>query len=554
MGYLEGFLVTFRQIGKPVTTPYSGAGDYAATARTEEPQARAAPRPPRAQPLRGRHGEVHRLRAVRRRVPGPLHLRARCRQPARRPGVARASATASSTRSTTCAASTATSASRPARPRRSPSRSCSSSPSPTGATRSTPRPSCWSTTTACRSSCRGRTGATGDDEHTSAWMRATAPAGDADFEGTVGVVGRARLRRPRRRGRPQPERRTPPAAEPDPQLSEDEPRRPRPTATVTGRPPLIDTLVFVVARPWSLGGRARRRAAQQPGARRARAWCCTLFGVAVLFVAQEANFLAAVQVIVYAGAIVVLFLFVIMLLGVDRSEDLRGRAARRASAPRRRRRRRRRARPWRCGADRCRRRRSAITGETAVGGALVRRPSPTSTSWPASLFTDLPLRLRGHVGAAGHRGRRRGGAGPASAGPTVASRESLSGSRRVDAGTALRRPAQPGGMRPDARGARHRPTWYLVLAAVLFAIGAVGLLVRRNPLVMFMCVELMLNAVNLTFVTFCRGARRRRRPDRRVLRARGGRRRGRGRPRDHRGRPAPQGRTPPPTTSALLKG
>lgn len=49
----------------------------------------------------------------------------------------------------------------------------------------------------------------------------------------------------------------------------------------------------------------------------------TLFGVAVLFVAQEAHFLAAVQVIVYAGAIVVLFLFVIMLLGVDRTENLR---------------------------------------------------------------------------------------------------------------------------------------------------------------------------------------------------------------------------------------
>jgi len=43
-------------------------------------------------------------------------------------------------------------------------------------------------------------------------------------------------------------------------------------------------------------------------------------------------------------------------------------------------------------------------------------------------------------------------------------------------------------------------TWYLVLSALLFSIGAVGLLVRRNPLVMFMCVELMLNAVNLTFV------------------------------------------------------
>jgi NADH-quinone oxidoreductase subunit J len=48
----------------------------------------------------------------------------------------------------------------------------------------------------------------------------------------------------------------------------------------------------------------------------------TLFGVAVLFVAQHAHFLAAVQVIVYAGAIVVLFLFVIMLLGVDRVEDV----------------------------------------------------------------------------------------------------------------------------------------------------------------------------------------------------------------------------------------
>ncbi|MBG7603241.1 MAG: NADH-quinone oxidoreductase subunit J [Actinobacteria bacterium] len=48
----------------------------------------------------------------------------------------------------------------------------------------------------------------------------------------------------------------------------------------------------------------------------------TLFGVAVQFVALEAHFLAAVQVIVYAGAIVVLFLFVIMLLGVDESIDL----------------------------------------------------------------------------------------------------------------------------------------------------------------------------------------------------------------------------------------
>ena len=45
---------------------------------------------------------------------------------------------------------------------------------------------------------------------------------------------------------------------------------------------------------------------------------------------------------------------------------------------------------------------------------------------------------------------------------------------------------------------------YLTLAAMLFTIGAIGLLIRRNVLVMFMCVELMLNAVNLSFVTFAR--------------------------------------------------
>lgn len=47
-------------------------------------------------------------------------------------------------------------------------------------------------------------------------------------------------------------------------------------------------------------------------------------------------------------------------------------------------------------------------------------------------------------------------------------------------------------------------TWYLILAAALFIVGALGLLVRRNVLVMFMCIELMLNAANLTFVTFSR--------------------------------------------------
>lgn len=46
--------------------------------------------------------------------------------------------------------------------------------------------------------------------------------------------------------------------------------------------------------------------------------------------------------------------------------------------------------------------------------------------------------------------------------------------------------------------------WYLWLSTALFTIGAIGLLVRRNVLVMFMCVELMLNAANLAFVSFAR--------------------------------------------------
>ena len=45
---------------------------------------------------------------------------------------------------------------------------------------------------------------------------------------------------------------------------------------------------------------------------------------------------------------------------------------------------------------------------------------------------------------------------------------------------------------------------YLILSAILFSIGTVGVLTRRNAIVIFMCVELMLNAVNLTFVAFSR--------------------------------------------------
>jgi NADH-quinone oxidoreductase subunit K len=46
--------------------------------------------------------------------------------------------------------------------------------------------------------------------------------------------------------------------------------------------------------------------------------------------------------------------------------------------------------------------------------------------------------------------------------------------------------------------------YYLILSAILFSLGVVGFLVRRNPLVMFMCIELMVNAASLAFVAFAR--------------------------------------------------
>ena len=84
---------------------------------------------------------------------------------------------------------------------------------------------------------------------------------------------------------------------------------------------MVEAIVFAISAVVILGG-ALGVILSRNTVHSALSLVATLFGVAVLFVAQEANFLAAVQVIVYAGAIVVLFLFVIMLLGVDNADDL----------------------------------------------------------------------------------------------------------------------------------------------------------------------------------------------------------------------------------------
>lgn len=85
---------------------------------------------------------------------------------------------------------------------------------------------------------------------------------------------------------------------------------------------MIDVIVFVIASGMVLVGALGVVLYTHP-VHAALSLVLTLFGVAVHFVSMEAHFLAAVQVIVYAGAIVVLFLFVIMLLGVDTAENLR---------------------------------------------------------------------------------------------------------------------------------------------------------------------------------------------------------------------------------------
>ncbi len=84
---------------------------------------------------------------------------------------------------------------------------------------------------------------------------------------------------------------------------------------------MADVIVFAISAVIVIGGAIGVIVNPKP-VHAALSLVASFFGVAVLFVLQEAHFLALVQVVVYGGAIVVLFLFVIMLLGVDRSEDI----------------------------------------------------------------------------------------------------------------------------------------------------------------------------------------------------------------------------------------
>ena len=206
----------------------------------------------------------------------------------------------------------------------------------------------------------------------------------------------------------------------------------------------------------------------------------------------DAQFIGAIQVLVYAGAIMVVFLFVIMLLNLGHPLELRGRArhwvearggARRPRASRRDHR-----RSTRAQAARAARRRAEGFIAQQIAEAQRRRRDRRAA------VQRVPAGVRADERAAARRDRRRRRAGQAGGPPMLA--ESLA------------------------------------LSAALFMIGVVGVLTRRNAIIIFMCVELMLNAVNLTFVAFAQAVRRRR-AGLRLLRHDGGRRRSGGRTRDH---------------------
>ena len=209
------------------------------------------------------------------------------------------------------------------------------------------------------------------------------------------------------------------------------------------------------------------------------------FCLALFYLILGATFLFAVQIIVYAGAIMVLFLFVIMLLGVDGREDLR---ERRLIAQR-----------------------------------------PVAIALGVAFVLEVTFAIRASIGFSalapgrvrqGQRGRERAGAREGAVQQVLlpvrgdVDPADHRGDRRDDPGAAQVARRHPGGDGSAQRGAgagragaggMSTPiSYFLVLSSILFAIGSVGVLTRKNALIIFMSVELQLNAVNLTLVAFSR--------------------------------------------------
>ena len=197
-----------------------------------------------------------------------------------------------------------------------------------------------------------------------------------------------------------------------------------------------------------------------------------LVALAVLFLLLHAEFLAAAQVVVYAGAVMVLYIFVVAYIGGS-DEPLRpeggavavfGPVFAAAVAVEL------------CiafiasGLDAL----DTTGADVGAGLRLARGDRPAAAD-------EVPRAVRGGVLPAARGGGGRGGAGAPAPGAGLED-------------------AEPTGSEPEAMDI----TWYLVLSAFIFAIGAAGVMSRRNPLVVLLCLELMLNAGNLALIAFSR--------------------------------------------------
>ena len=242
-----------------------------------------------------------------------------------------------------------------------------------------------------------------------------------------------------------------------------------------------------------------------------------LISLAALFLLLSAEFVAAAQVVVYAGAVMVLYVFVVAYIGgSDEPLHSPGGAlkvlgplfglARRDRAVHR---------DARHGAEGDQQPGRPVRPRLRQRRAQIGKQFLTTYLFPFEIASLLLL-----VAAIGAvvLARRRRGLGDDDADPLLHPvRSAFTGTMAESRGPALRRRHQRRGRPPDRAARRRRQLasprrgrlvmdigWYLVVSAIIFCIGAIGVLVRPNPLVILLCLELMLNAANLALVAFSR--------------------------------------------------
>ena len=226
-----------------------------------------------------------------------------------------------------------------------------------------------------------------------------------------------------------------------------------------------------------------------------------LLSLAALFLLLRAEFVASAQVVVYAGAVMVLYIFVVSYVG---DEALAARPVARAAPARS---------PRSPAAPRW-----SIelfiavlgTGLKAVGtdGAPYAAGFGTPGQIGTLLLTQLPRAVRDRLlPAARRRGRRRRCSRAGAARPRRRRRGRHAAISVAELLAAAARGHRARCTRPAAPSRSVEPmsiAWYLAVSALIFAIGAGGVLIRRNPLVILLCLELMLNAANLALIGFSR--------------------------------------------------